>query len=120
MIDGERRGLFIGKANLRKKKRVGEMFCKGKAAPSPRHVKEALLLATRVRLLHPEDGIISANEDMRDTAMEIIYKNNSKVKVLKNNSVTTVDNQILKTLVETLSVSFLMDNYGPVTTAPRE
>ena len=35
MIVGERCGLFIGQANLRKKKKVGEWFCKGKTAPSP-------------------------------------------------------------------------------------
>ena len=76
MINGERHGLFIGKAKLRKKKRVGEMFCKVVTAPSPQHVKECLLLANILRLLHPEDNIISANEDMRDTAIEVIYKNN--------------------------------------------
>ena len=106
MIDGERRGLFIGQAKLRKKNKGGEMFCKGKTAPSSRHVKESLLLATRLCLLHPEDGLISRNEDLRDNAMDVIHKNKSKVKVSKNNSVTTANNQILKTLVEILSVSF--------------
>ena len=86
----------------------------------PQHVQEGLLLASRLRLLHSEDNILSANEGMRDTAMEVIYKNNSEVKVLKNNSVTTVNNEIAKILVKTLSVSFLVDNYGPVTTASKE
>ena len=118
MIDSERRGIFIGQAKSQKKKnKAGEMFCKEMTAPRPQHVKEALLLAARLCLLHPEDGHISRNEDMRDTAMEVIHKNKSKVKVLNNNSVATVNNQILKTLVKILSVSFLMVNFGPVITA---
>ena len=120
MINSKRRGLSVGEAKIRKKRKVGEIFVKSVTAPSPQHVKEGLLSANRLCLLHPEEDIISENKDMRDTAMEVMYKNNSQLKVLKNNSVTTVNNQILKTFVETLSVSFLMDNCGPVTTAPKE
>ena len=76
MINGERHGLFVGEAKLRKKKRVGEMFYKSVTAPSPQHVKEGLLSANSLRLLPPGDDIVSANEDMRDAAMEVIYKNN--------------------------------------------
>ena len=51
MIGGERRSHHIGAAKLRKKKnKAGDMFCTGKTAPSPRHVKECLLLATTLRL----------------------------------------------------------------------
>ena len=94
------------------------MFCTGNAAPSPRHVKECLLLATRLCVRHPEGGPNSINEDLRDIMMEVIHKNNVGAKILKNNSVTTLNTHILKTLVEILSVSFLMNNFGPISTAP--
>ena len=71
------------------------VFFHGETTPSPRHGNEGLLLANRVCLVHTEDTFISQNEVTRDTAMEVIYKNNSKVKVFKNNQVTTVNNQII-------------------------
>ena len=119
IVNGERHGLYIGgaKLKLKKKNKAGDMFCTGKAASSPRQVKECLLLATRLCLRHPAGGPISTNEDLRDNAMEVIHKNESGAKRSKNNSVTTVNNHILKTLVKILSVFFLMDSFGPISTA---
>ena len=76
------------------------------------------MLATRLRLRHPEGGPNSTNEDLRDNAMEVIHKNKAGAKIPKNNSVTTVNNHIVKTLVKILSVSSLINNFGSISTAP--
>jgi len=122
VVNGERKGLYIGEATLKSKKKnkTEDKFCSGVNAPSPGHVKECLLLATRLRLRHPEGGPKSTNEDMRDTVMERIHNEGKGHQISENNMVTTPNNHILKTLIEILSVSFLMDNYGTVSTAPKE
>ena len=121
-VNGERNGFYIGQAKLKSKRKnkAEDKFCSGMNALIPRHVKECLLLATRLRLRHPEGGPKSTNEDMRDTVMERIHKEGEGNQISKNDMVTTVNNHVLKTLIEILSVSFLMDNYGPVSTAPKE
>jgi hypothetical protein len=72
IIDGERRGIFIGTAKLRTTRRVGDKCCTGVTSPSPQRVKDGLLLANILCLVHLENSLVSQPEDMKDTAMEVI------------------------------------------------
>lgn len=117
MTDSEGKGLFIGMAKLKKtKSKVGDKFCSGLTSPSPRHVKECLLLTLRLRLMHPAD-MNTTSLNVRDTLMQTIHGNKENVKVNKSNEVSRYNNKIVEVVFEGVAAAFFFDFYGPITKA---
>ena len=108
--DDDGKGLYIGRATLRKN--VGSPFVDNDKASHSGFVMDCLMMTMRLCLSNPYHDFYG-----RDSIMKYVWNNAFPEETNQGNQVTTPNTKYVKMFFEVLVANFLFNDYDPVSNA---